>query len=115
MKFVGKTDSIDDPLKTFEIQEVVKGNWRWILDNETNFKENEVQGGATMNFENGWLKCYIFEGDIVMRKNHKIVVRYKDIEREVLGMLGENILILKGNLQLRLDFETNTIEEQKML
>ena len=110
LKFYGNISSINDPLSHFAFREVRKGNWNWILEKEMKFIEYEIKGIAKMNFMNGWIKCFISEGDIVNNPNFKMLIHFNEIEREISGFLFDHTVVTKGNIQFRINFLNNTIE-----
>lgn len=109
LKLVGETSSRSEPLSNFKINEIWKGNKKWTLLEETIFGGNEIKGYAIMNFANGWLKCYIWEGEVVKHANFKMLMFFDRIEREVIGVLNDDTVVTKGNLLFSLDFEKNKI------
>lgn len=114
MRIRGEIEHEKDPFRNFVAKEVLIRNWRWVLDSEKAISEDEeIKGNATMSFQNGYIKVYIWEGEIVMNNQHRGVISFCGIAREIEGIISEEKVFAKIGLQFRLNFGMNVIEEIK--
>lgn len=111
VKLIGNFSNEDDPLMTFKASEVRKGKWIFKMNQEISIANSHLYGLATAHFHNGYLKCYISQGDFTTRSGFQTTVKVNGVKKKVRVIGSDWSVITSDGKIFVFDFERNRIEE----
>lgn len=110
LRLLGTATNNEDPLNGFKIKQVRKGKWIFTMDQETILDKNDIFGPASAVFSNGSLKCYISDGELVMKKDFQIKLEVNGEVMDVHSVGNDDLVITSQQKLFKLNFKTYRIE-----
>ena len=111
LRLIGKITNHSDPLTNFKIKQVKKGKWTFIIDQEIILDNRFIYGQATAHFSNGYLNCYICEGDPLMKGGYQATLQVSGIIKAVKAIGNGGMIVTSDQKLYYLNFDTNSIED----
>ena len=111
IRISGKIENENHPLEGFKIKEFRKGKWVFVFDREIPLTKNDLKSAATVNFSNGWLKCYTIEGLIAATQDFKAKINISGVTKDVSSISYDGVVLTTDRKIFTLNFESNTIVE----
>ena len=111
LKLLGKTINLDNPMTSLKIEKIQRGNWIFCMDDQTLVNPSHISGSATVHFLNGYLNCFIQEGDLINKSGFQNTLKVNGIVKKV-GAVGNDGMVVTSDRKIyTLNFDANTIDE----
>ena len=80
------------------------------MNSQTVVNQTHIYGQANPYFSNGYLNCYILEGDIISKSGFQNTLKVDGIEKEISVVGSDQIVVTSDRRVYFLNHETNVIE-----
>lgn len=110
LKLLGTLRNHSDPITDFKVKKVRKSKWIFTIEQDILFDKHHLFGLATVHFNNGYLKCYINEGDVLTQKDTQSILSINGVDREVIAIGTKGIIVTSDLNIFSLNLDTNHIE-----
>ena len=111
LKLLGRTQTEKDPLADFKVKEIRKEKWVFTLSQEISLSSGALRGPATAHFSNGYLTCYIVEGNLAATSGFQAVVKVDEVVKEISSIESDYTVFTSDRRRYFMNFKTNRIEE----
>ena len=111
LKLLGKISDANNPMSSFKIEKVRRSKWVFSMDDPSDVNPGHIYGPATVHFLNGYLNCYILEGDLINKSGFQSTLKVNEIVKRVSALGNDGVVVTSDRRMYTLNFETNTIDE----
>lgn len=110
LKYLGTVTNENDPLSNFKIKQITKSNWIFKIKGEKALDLNHLYGETTVDFTNGYLNCYVIEGDPLIKSDFQATLKVDGYVKAVIS-IGSNGVVVTSDLKIYLlNIKSNRIE-----
>lgn len=102
-------DDDDDPLVDFRAQFITKGPWLFELNRESSVLPNELKGEAKVSLMNGWLTCFVLDGEVLLKEGFKSQIEVDGVVKNVITIGLNGDLCTSDRISYKIDFLSNKI------
>ena len=113
LKLLGTVTDEDDPLSCFIVNEVRKDNWIFKMDQVFVLENTHFYKLATAHFNNGYLNCYILEGEPHVRSGFQATLKVDGAVKPVTAIGIDGMVFTSDGQTFKLNFRNDTIKESK--
>lgn len=111
LKVLGRIIDPKNLMTNFKIEKIKRGNWIFCMDDQTLVNPSHIYGSATIQFQNGYLNCFIQEGDLINKSGFQNTLKVDGIVKKV-GAVGNDGMVVTSDRRIyTLNFDSNTIDE----
>ena len=83
-----------------------RGKWVFIMNDQT-----DISGPARVNFTNGYLDCFTFDGCLTDRSGFQATLAVDGVIKEVVSIGNDGMVVTSDRRGYFLNLERNTIED----
>lgn len=110
-KVFGRITDAKNPMNNFQLEKVIKGKWLFSMQNQIFSLNSIIYGLVTVHFLNGYVNCYILDGEIINKSEFQNTIKVDGIVKKV-SAIGDDGLIVTSDRRLYcVNFETNMVED----
>ena len=106
LRLLGKISDPKNPLDSFKIKQMRRGKWVFIMNDQT-----DISGPARVNFTNGYLDCFTFDGCLTDRSGFQATLAVDGVIKEVVSIGNDGMVVTSDRRGYFLNLERNTIED----
>mgnify|MGYP003613405834 CR=1 FL=1 len=113
LKLSGRVSDPNNPVDSFKVEQMRRGQWVFCMDDPSAVSPGRVSGPATVHFLNGYLNCYVLDGDIINESRFQSTLKVNEIVRKVSAVGNDGVVATSDRRMYILNFEAKTIDESE--
>ena len=107
LKLQGWTNKVDNPISSFRVEKVRRKKWVFSMHDQT-----KISGRARVNFINGYLDCYTFDGYIIDRSGFQITLAVDGVVNKIVSVGTDGMVVTADRRSYFLNLKTNRIDHK---